>query len=149
MTDEKIREISDVIDDMYEDNAHICETRWDGYMAVANSEKIVEELLKHYKIVDKDSVVISKEEYERLQNLLTKRQNVIDSYKKCIDKRNSAIKQASKETVDKLITKIKHFLSNVETVVEKDKYSLYPEIGYKCSEVDDFLDELEKEEVNL
>ena len=102
-----------------------------------------------YKYLTENSIILSKEEYERLQNLLTKRQNVIDSYRKCIDKRNSAIKQTNKEIVEKLITKIKQFLSNVETVWEEDKHSLYPEVGYKCSEVDDFLDELEKEEVNL
>lgn len=53
-----------------------------------------------------------------------------------------------KEPAERLIAKIKQFLSNVETVWDDDKYSLYPDVGYKCSEVDDFIDELE-EEVNL
>ena len=59
------------------------------------------------------------------------------------------LKQERRETVEKLIAKIKQFLSNVETVWDDDKYSLYPDVGYKCSEVDDFLDKLEEEEVNL
>lgn len=63
LNEKQIEEIAEVIDDMVDDNARIRETRWDGYIALANSEKIAEELLKHYQIVDKDSVVLSKEEY--------------------------------------------------------------------------------------
>ena len=56
--------------------------------------------------------MLSREEFEKLQNLLTKRQNVIDSYKKCIDKRNSSIKQACKETAEKIIKHLLNFIEN-------------------------------------
>ena len=65
MEDKEFYEIVELIDYM-DDNAYIRETRWDGDMAIANSEKIVLELLKHYQIVDKNKIVISREEYERL-----------------------------------------------------------------------------------
>ena len=72
MEDKKqIEEIAEVIDDMVDDNARIRETRWDGYIALANSEKIAEELLKHYQIVNKDSVVMSREEYAELKQAKT------------------------------------------------------------------------------
>ena len=100
----------------------------------------------------KDSVALSREEYAELKHtkILLKElqkdkkfyQNAVLNNLKKIEKLENQLKQASKETVEKLIAKIKQFLSNVETVLEGDKYSLYPEIGYKCSEVDSFIDDL-------
>jgi hypothetical protein len=82
-----------------------------------------------------DSVILSKEE-------LSRKYVDRDTYDAEIEYRKVLEKRVSREMVEKIIAKIKQFLSNVETVVEKDKYSLYPEIGYKCSEVDNFIDEL-------
>lgn len=53
--------------------------------------------------------------------------------------------KGSKETTEKIIAEIKQFLSSVETVRGDDENKLQPEIGYKCSEVDNFLDKLAKE----
>ena len=71
---EKMAEIIDNIDD----NAHITQTRWDGYLAIANSEKIAEELLKYYQPkLPEDSVILSKEEYEKLKSLYDTQQGAI------------------------------------------------------------------------
>ena len=107
-----------------------------------------------YKLANKgwvklseNNVVLLKSEYDKLQT-----ENKRLFYQNCNLKiENKNLKEdldievlKSKETAEKIIVKIKQFLSSVETVVGDDKYSLYPEIGYKCSEVDDFLDEFEK-----
>lgn len=47
MVDKEFDKMVELIDDI-DDNAHIHETRWDGCVAIANSEKIATELLKHY-----------------------------------------------------------------------------------------------------
>lgn len=47
MADKEFDKMVELIDDI-DDNARIRETRWDGYVALANSEKIATELLKHY-----------------------------------------------------------------------------------------------------
>lgn len=67
----------------------------------------------------------------------------------CISEYDKGYQDGSKETVKRIIAKIKQFLNGVETVRNNDENNLQPEIGYKCSGVDDFLDKLEKEEVNL
>ena len=107
-----------------------------------------------YKLANKgwvklseNNVVLLKSEYDKLQT-----ENKRLFYQNCNLKiENKNLKEdldievlKSKETAEKIIVKIKQFLSSVETMVGDDKYSLYPEIGYKCSEVDDFLDEFEK-----
>ena len=80
------------------------------------AKDLAKELLEYYQPkLPEDSVVLPKSEYQRLQNLLTKRQNVIDSYKKCIDKRNSAIKQACKEIVEKYFNSIIEVLKEIKT----------------------------------
>jgi hypothetical protein len=112
------------------------------------AKDLAKELLEHYQVVDKDSVVLSMEEYEILTKDIEKPTDEV--LKRLIVGKNLLIDKAVKKTIDetiketteKLVAKIKQFLSNVETVVEDDKYSLYPEVGYKCSEVDDFIDEL-------
>ena len=113
MEDKKIREISDVIDDMYEDNAHICETRWDGYIAIANSEKIVEELLKHYQIVSKDSVVISRGEYEEL----------IDLQRTHVKDLTNAI-QSFEESKADLKLEYKNHIKNLEKIIDRQSRDL-------------------------
>ena len=108
-----------------------------------------------YKKIEKDDIVISKEEYRCLKSI----EKLYDPFwfctfggcegacKECKDTCEMSIfVKERKEMTEKIIAKIKQFLSNVETVVDDDKYSLYPEIGYKCSKVDEFIDELEKEE---
>lgn len=47
MIDKEFDTMVELIDNI-DDNAHIHETRWDGCVAIANSEKIATELLKHY-----------------------------------------------------------------------------------------------------
>ena len=111
-TEKQIEEIAEIIDDI-DDNARIRETRWDGYIALANSEKIVAELLKHYQIVDKDRVVLSREEYSEYVELrnsevgeLVKENRELG--KQCLNWLNLYHKQltktnkARKETVEKI-----------------------------------------------
>ena len=63
----QIEEMAEIIDNV-EDNAHLTQTRWDGYLAIANSEKIATELLKHYQPkIPEGAVVLSREEYEKLK----------------------------------------------------------------------------------
>ena len=47
MADKEFDKMVELIDNI-DDNARIRETRWDGYVVLANSEKIATELLKHY-----------------------------------------------------------------------------------------------------
>ena len=47
MADKEFDKMVELIDDI-DDNARIHETRWDGCVAIANSEKIATELLKYY-----------------------------------------------------------------------------------------------------
>ena len=106
--------------------------------------KIAKELLKHHQLADKDSVILSKEEYRSLQNLLTKRQNVIDSYRKCIDKRNSALKQANKKTArefyDKFNENICYFTLEDKSEDYKDGY--VQAIADICGKLDETAIEL-------
>ena len=116
-----------------------------------------------YKIIiPEDSVVLPKSEYEEYKKVVDGKaimvENITDLnrlvqfpieydnkiFDDIADFGNYVQEQAQKETAEKLIARIKQFLSQVQTVVDDDKYSLYPKIGYKCSQVDDFLDEIEK-----
>ena len=120
---------------------------------IENKEKQVEKMAKvMQKCYEKNGLLNFKWFAESAYKCLTE-DNVVISNKQCVEmiqyNYNMGYEKGSKETAEKLIAKIKQFLSNVETVWEEDKYSLYPDVGYKCSEVDDFLDKLEKEEVNL
>ena len=141
------------------------ETKNVSWMLSEEDNRLIAESLteKGYQKIPEGSVMISKEEYEEYKKVVDGKaimvENITDLNKlvqfpieydsKIFDDiaefGNYIQEQASKETTEKIITKIKQFLSHVETVVDADKYSLYPEIGYKCSEVDDFLDQLEKE----
>lgn len=122
----------------------MCENFVDlGYQKVEKDDIVISrkeyEALKliesyHIKSCGKNSIVLTREEQDKLY------QKGFDDGKEFAEKFYKPLVKA--ETVEKLIAKIKQFLSNVETVLEDDKYSLYPEIGYKCSEVDDFIDEL-------
>lgn len=104
------------------------------------------------KCYEKNGVLNFKWFAESAYKCLTKN-NVVLSGKQCVeiiqDNYNIGYERGSKETAEKIITKIKQFLGGVETIRGDDENKLQPEIGYKCSEVDDFLDKLEKEEVNL
>ena len=61
MVDKEFDKMVELIDDI-DDNAHIHETRWDGCVAIANSDKIATELLNqyteplNYTLLFKDSV---------------------------------------------------------------------------------------------
>ncbi len=124
--EKQIEEMAKIIDD------RLIEARdYLGSMNKGEGYWIAQRLIEHYQPkIDKDSVVLSREEYESLQNLLTKRQNVIDSYRKCIDKRNSAIKQASKETAEKII------LSEIATIKNIRDACVLPTPKYKEGYID-------------
>lgn len=69
----------------------------------------------------------------------------MDNYIASEQSYKNGYENGKKETAEKIIAEIKQFLSGVETVRGDDENKLQPEIGYKCSEVDNFLDKLEKE----
>lgn len=96
----QIEEMAEIIDNV-EDNAHLTQTRWDGYLAIANSEKIATELLKHYQPkIPENAVVLTGEEYI---NKLTKYYGV------------SEIKDmVRKETAEKFAEMLKETLKELE-----------------------------------
>lgn len=49
------------------------------------------------------------------------------------------------ETAEKIIVKVREMLNSCQTVYEDDKYLITPNVGYLMKDVDDGLDEIEKE----
>ena len=64
MTDTEVKKMAEIIDDI-DDNARIHETRWDGFVALANSYIIAKELLKYYRPIDEDRRKLLHEMYEQ------------------------------------------------------------------------------------
>ena len=95
----------------------------------ASCEKILEELLKHYQLVDKNSVVLSKEEYgSKLQ----------DAYDNGVE---FGTEWGGKETAEKFYKKVRKLLKKVDIIVDGDEGL----VGYEESAVDKGLTKLAKQ----
>ena len=53
--------------------------------------------------------------------------------------------KANNETAEKIFKKVREMLNSCQTVYEDDKYLITPNVGYLMKDVDDGLDELEKQ----
>jgi hypothetical protein len=99
----------------------------------------------------KDSVALSKEEYEKLQTdmrrLAYQYCNLIIENKNLKEDLDIEVLKG-KETAEKLITKIKQSLNSVEIIRGDDMHKLLPDIGYSVREVDDLLDKIENKLVS-
>ena len=98
--------------------------------------------------LSKDSVILSKKEYENLQSNVKRL-----AYQNCnlkIENKNLEedleIKTLkNKEIVEKILNKVRAMLWSCNTIREHDEYTITPNIGYLMKDVDDGLDEIEKE----
>ena len=104
---------------------------------------------EHYQPkLPKDSVVLSNEEYEKLQN-----ENKRLFYQNCnLRIENKSLEEnleiealKSKEMTKGFIAKVREMLDNCETIYEDDGYLITPNVGYLMKDVDDGLDEIEKQ----
>ena len=115
--DKEINRMAEIIDDI-DDNARIYETRWDGFIALANSEIIAKELLKHYQPKSpEDSVVFSKEEQEIRVNELTETLKAVKN-----QAGNEAVEKFAKELLDtkiKILNDYFIYASNVKTIAKQ------------------------------
>ena len=138
-------------------NCRSCEFRNDTPMSFCKAEYIAKAIVEKYQPkIDKDSVVITREEYAEYVELrnsevaeLVKENKALG--KQCLDwmklyhKQLTKTKETSKETANKLISKIREMLNSCETVYEDDEYLISPNEGYLMKDVDTGLDEIEKQ----
>ena len=119
-----------------------------------------EDLLRHKEYVKKngcryyqpklpeDSVVLSKEEYYELKQAKKLLEIVKEEINNLADaniKYSIALENKDKDTTEKVIKKVREMLDNCETIYENDEHLITPNVGYLMKDVDDGLDEIEKQ----
>ena len=77
---------------------------------------------------NKDCIILSREGYDIL-----------------ISVENERIKQARNEMVKKIFKKVREMLRDCDTVYEDDGYHISPDVGYLMEDVDNGLNEIEKQ----
>lgn len=114
----------------------------DGKKQVEEMTKIMQ---KHY---ERNGLLNFKWFAESAYKYITKN-NVVLSGKQCVEmiqyNYNMGYKHGSKETAEKIINKVRAMLWSCNTIREHDEYTITPNIGYLMKDVDDGLDEIEKE----
>ena len=120
------------------------------------AKDLAKELLEHYQPkLPQDSVVLSREEYERgiiqigyIEELEKDKKTYQEINLKLLNKIEELelkLKQERKETVKKIISKMREMLNSCETIYEDDEYLISPNVGYLMKDVDAGLDEIEKQ----
>ena len=104
----------------------------------ALEETLAEKLIsKGWIKPNKNSVMLSKEKYKLLVEC--------SSYEGVMKALKNEYTKGSKETADTILNKVREMLNNCETVCEYNKFLITPKIGYLMKDVDDGLDEIEKQ----
>lgn len=98
-----------------------------------------------YQKVKEDEMVISKQDYEELKKDCADIAGHYQEMGRFYDEKCEECDRISKETAEKVINKVRRMLWSCNTVRIHNKHTITPCVGYLMSDVDDGLDELEKE----